>query len=97
MIAAPSKRKALNDRASLLRDHAFESLQTVQAMLQKAELDHDIKQRWSKDSPEYINASRYLATREYQKSLNKLEGLVVQRLFELSKAGLSGTGTRQQG
>ena len=29
---------------------------------------------------------------EYQKALNKLEGLVVQRLFELSKMGLSGTG-----
>ncbi|KAI0262449.1 hypothetical protein BC834DRAFT_804116, partial [Gloeopeniophorella convolvens] len=37
-------------------------------------------------------AAKYLATREYQKALAKLEGLVVARLFELHKAGLSGTG-----
>lgn len=42
--------------------------------------------------PEWQTASRYFATRDYQKALTRLEGLVVARLFELHKMGLSGTG-----
>ena len=34
-----------------------------------------------------------MEVRDYQKALDKLEGLVVQRLFELTKMGLAGTGT----
>ena len=33
--------------------------------------------------------------REFQLAVDKLESLVVQRLFELTKANLSGTGTLQ--
>jgi hypothetical protein len=41
---------------------------------------------------EWKKAASYYATRVYQKALSKLEGLVVARLFELHKMGLSGTG-----
>ena len=88
----PSKHKKLNDCMAILKDHAFKNLQVVQLMLQKVEVEQGIKQCWSKDSPEYIEAARYLASWDYKKALNKLEGLVVQRLFELAKVGLSGTG-----
>jgi len=46
--------------------------------------------QFSKKSDHY--SLEYLAIRDYQKALDKLEGLVVQRLFELAKMGLSGTG-----
>ncbi|KAI0257732.1 hypothetical protein BC834DRAFT_839332 [Gloeopeniophorella convolvens] len=42
--------------------------------------------------PEWQNALKYFSTRQYQQALAKLEGLVVARLFELHKMGLSGTG-----
>ncbi|KAI0259058.1 hypothetical protein BC834DRAFT_834218 [Gloeopeniophorella convolvens] len=45
---------------------------------------------------EWKDASKYLATWEYQKALSKLEGLVVARLFELHKIGLSGTGYKMR-
>ncbi|KAI0261464.1 hypothetical protein BC834DRAFT_788886, partial [Gloeopeniophorella convolvens] len=48
--------------------------------------------RWTPDMPEWQKASKYFATRQYQQTLSKLEGLVVARLFELHKMGLSGTG-----
>jgi hypothetical protein len=41
---------------------------------------------------EWKAAANYHSTRAYQKALSKLEGLVVARLFELHKMGLSGTG-----
>jgi hypothetical protein len=34
----------------------------------------------------------YIHVRTYQRAVDKLEGLVVQRLFELTKANVSQTG-----
>jgi len=61
-------------------------------MLQNFEKSNNITERWTPDSEEWKHAASYLAIREYQMALDKLEGLVVQRLFELAKMGLSGTG-----
>ena len=44
------------------------------------------------ESPEFQHASDYLRIRTYQRAVDKLEGLVVQRLFELTKANVSQTG-----
>lgn len=52
----------------------------------------DIPIRWLPGSPEYQEATQLLTEREYRRSLDELERLVVQRLFELTKAGMSGTG-----
>ena len=41
---------------------------------------------------EWKEAAEYMEIHEYQKALDKLEGLVVQWLFELTKMGLAGTG-----
>ena len=40
---------------------------------------------------EWKEVAEYMEIREYQKALDKLEGLVVQWLFELTKMGLAGT------
>jgi hypothetical protein len=55
------------------------------------------KRKKGKDShtaadPEYQRAHQYLKNREFIRAVEALEGLVVQRLFELAKANLSGTG-----
>lgn len=82
----------MHERAGLLQQHAFENYQCMQDLLQVYENSHGITTRWTPDMPEWQTASRYLATRDYQKALTRLEGLVVARLFELHKMGLSGTG-----
>ena len=71
---------------------AWEGVLFLQQELQQIEEHLDIGARWTTDSPEYRNASEYVRTRSYQRAVDKLEGLVVQRLFELTKANVSQTG-----
>ncbi|KAG6886805.1 hypothetical protein C0995_004482 [Termitomyces sp. Mi166 len=49
-------------------------------------------QRWTFLSPEFLEVSRYIARRRYEKALDKLQKLVIQWLFELQKLNLSSTG-----
>ena len=51
-----------------------------------------IESRWTPGSPEYEQALVTLTERKYKQSLDKLECLVVQRLLELTKLGMSGVG-----
>ena len=44
------------------------------------------------DSPEYIEASKLLSQRKYLKAVDELERLVIQRLLEMTKLGIAGTG-----
>jgi hypothetical protein len=82
----------LNDRAALMKQHAFETFERVQGVLHRFELTYNITTRWTPDMEEWKAASHYSSMRAYQKALSKLEGLVIARLFELHKMGLSGTG-----
>ncbi|THG98024.1 hypothetical protein EW026_g4083 [Hermanssonia centrifuga] len=50
-----------------------------------------VKERWSESSNEYRAVVDYINQREFIRTVCELEGLVVQRLFELSKANLAGT------
>ncbi|KAI0054626.1 hypothetical protein BV25DRAFT_1816807, partial [Artomyces pyxidatus] len=52
----------------------------------------DINERWLPDSPKYMRVVKYLARKEFILAVENLEGLVVQRLFELAKANIAGTG-----
>ncbi|KAH9843230.1 uncharacterized protein C8Q71DRAFT_693872, partial [Rhodofomes roseus] len=56
------------------------------------ERELQIAERWLPGSTEYQEVSQLWTLREYQCSLDELERLIVQRLFELTKAGMSGTG-----
>ncbi|KAI0309118.1 hypothetical protein OF83DRAFT_1072544, partial [Amylostereum chailletii] len=51
-----------------------------------------ITERWIPSHPEYIKTEEYIKQRNYIRAVEELEGLVVQRLVELSKANMSGTG-----
>ena len=51
-----------------------------------------IESRWTIDSPQYQEATAMMTERKYRRALDLLELLVVQRLFQLTKLGMSGTG-----
>ncbi|KAK7676309.1 hypothetical protein QCA50_020726 [Cerrena zonata] len=47
---------------------------------------------WTIEHPKYQETLRYLRKREFHRALDRVQALIVQRLFEMSKAGMSGTG-----
>ena len=60
--------------------------------LVEMEVEMGIVKRWDPTSPEYQETLGYLSTRQYQRALEELQRLVIQRLFELHKMNLLGTG-----
>lgn len=71
---------------------AWEGVLFLQKELHAIEDRLDISKRWTPDSPQFQCATRYLQIRTFQRAVDKLEGLVVQRLFELNKANVSQMG-----
>jgi hypothetical protein len=51
-----------------------------------------ITERWMPEHLEFKSAIAYINNRQFIRCVETLEGLIVQRLFELSKANLAGTG-----
>ncbi|KAJ7733717.1 hypothetical protein B0H14DRAFT_2408921 [Mycena olivaceomarginata] len=73
--------------------HAKENYNRAVQAVQEMEKKMDILVRWMVDDEEYENAEEALvASRHYRLALNKLEELVIKRLFELTKMNMSGTG-----
>ncbi|KAJ6450440.1 hypothetical protein C8R47DRAFT_1230255 [Mycena vitilis] len=60
------------------------------------EEEHDILERWAPESKEYQDALILMTERKYRRALDKLESLVVKRLFELTKLGMSGVAYKQR-
>jgi hypothetical protein len=56
------------------------------------EEEHSITERWAHNSQQYKDALVLMTERKYQTALAEVERLVVQRLFELTKLGMSGVG-----
>jgi hypothetical protein len=54
-----------------------------------------LDEQWSENDSEYQRTLKFIQNRTFIKAVDQLERLVVQRLFELSKANLAGTGTFQ--
>lgn len=49
-----------------------------------------IDRSWNPTDAKYIEVEDYVRKREFYQCLSKLQGLVVQRLFELQKARVPG-------
>lgn len=64
----------------------------IEEDLCRFEESHGITVRWTPDSPEYQAGVVLTTERRYRKALTDVERLVVQRLFELTKLGMSGLG-----
>jgi hypothetical protein len=56
------------------------------------EVKMGITRRWQPGDSEYLETLKYIKMHQYHHALNKLQQLVVQRLFELHKLNLSQTG-----
>ena len=80
--------------AGLERDSAFLADRVVfcAARVRSHELAMGIAERWQIDDPRYIETVKYMHTRKYHRALDKLQFLVVQRLFELQRLNVAGTG-----
>ncbi|KAJ6493883.1 hypothetical protein DFH09DRAFT_1104346 [Mycena vulgaris] len=66
--------------------------QIAQEEVAQFEEEHEIPECWVPGSKEYEEALVLLVERNYRRALDKLESLVVQRLFELTKLGMNGVG-----
>lgn len=73
------------------RRRGLQAVLLLQDTVEKLELKLGITVPWTEDSAEWQAASKSLAEQEYQRAVDRLEGLVVQRLFELSKMNRAGT------
>lgn len=56
------------------------------------EMRMDIAVRWTPGSGKWLATEALLERRNYQKALDRLESLVVARMFELTKMNMSQTG-----
>ncbi len=51
-----------------------------------------VEKRWESHDEQYTEILQYSNERQYHRALDNLQKLVVQRLFELQKLNLAGTG-----
>ena len=72
--------------------YADERRQAILKDVVEMEVKMAITTRWQPSSPEYINAVQYLEWRKYEKALDHLQKLVVQRLFKLHRMNQSRNG-----
>ncbi|KAJ7199256.1 hypothetical protein GGX14DRAFT_536557 [Mycena pura] len=64
----------------------------ISETVRRHEEEHNIEQRWEPNSAEFKAATVLLSERKYRAAVSNLERLVVARLFELTKFGMSGVG-----
>jgi hypothetical protein len=74
------------------RRHALETRDNDLAVVQSLELKMGVEHRWTPSLPEWSAAADLVGKRRYQRCLDELEGLVVSRMFELTKMNMSQTG-----
>ncbi|KAJ3519263.1 hypothetical protein NMY22_g13286 [Coprinellus aureogranulatus] len=72
--------------------HAQESFDTALRAVQNIETKLNLAVRWTPECDEYKKARDLFNRRHYQRCLDELEGLVVSRIFELTKMNMAQTG-----
>ena len=78
-------------RKEALRRHALENHEKDLKCVQDLERRLNISIHWKPGDAEWQHAGWLVANREYQQALDWLEGLIVARIFELSKMNRAGT------
>ena len=74
------------------RRHLDQRRRDLEIHIAGLEIQLQLDDPWTPTHPAYIRTEQYIATHKYQKALRTLQRLVVQRLFELHKMNLAGTG-----
>ncbi|KAF8493123.1 hypothetical protein JB92DRAFT_3235034 [Gautieria morchelliformis] len=91
-IGAYARASASSRHLEMARARSLENLLTLQEAVQDLESKLEIGEHWEKGSPAWIATQAMIDSRAYRQAINKLEGLVVGRLFELGKVHQAGTG-----
>ncbi|KAJ7236132.1 hypothetical protein C8J57DRAFT_1194406 [Mycena rebaudengoi] len=71
--------------------HAMELHGKALLAVQDLELRLEVEVRWVAESPEWEAAATLVSKRHYQRVLDNLQGLIISRMFELTKMNMSGT------
>ncbi|KAJ6569306.1 hypothetical protein B0H19DRAFT_939602, partial [Mycena capillaripes] len=79
-------------RIETQRHHALEQQSKALDMVQDLELRLGISARWVEGDDGWVAAAALVRRRRYQCALDNLEGLIIARIFELSKCHMSETG-----
>ncbi|KAJ7233282.1 hypothetical protein B0H12DRAFT_1028580, partial [Mycena haematopus] len=79
-------------RIETQRRHALEIYSKTLDAIQDLEVRLDIKVRWRPGDEDWVATAALVEKRRYQCAIDELEGLVVARMFELSKVNMSDTG-----
>ncbi|KAJ2991814.1 hypothetical protein NUW54_g8091 [Trametes sanguinea] len=92
--AAHKKRNQAVVRAKIAeRNAALRKYERAEEAVLDMERQMGITERWTEGSMAYKEGYAYLKNRRFIRAVEELERLVIQRLFELSKDNLAGTGT----
>ncbi|KAG1834285.1 hypothetical protein DFJ58DRAFT_719367 [Suillus subalutaceus] len=79
-------------KAETAQRHAVEDHERNLKLIQALECKLKIVTRWTPADADWQRVGRLVAQRKYQRALDRLEGLVIARIFELSKMNRAGTG-----
>ena len=79
-------------RVETTRRQLAEQHESVLYRVIELEVRLGIAHRWQPTTPEYVETTKYMATRNYHRALDNLQRLVILRLFELQKLNLAKTG-----
>lgn len=72
--------------------HAMENERKLTGDVQALEWKLKVKTRWVAGSEQWEKAKKLVKEASYRKALDKLEGLLVARIFEMSRLNVAGTG-----
>jgi hypothetical protein len=72
--------------------HALELERKDMLLVHQLERQLNVTSRWTHDDKEWKDTEILVGKRRYQRSLDNLEGLIVARMFELTKMNMSQTG-----
>jgi hypothetical protein len=79
-------------RIETQRRHALELREKALAAVHDLEIRLGVEARWMARDENWERAAEMVYRRRYQRALDHLEKLVVERMFELAKCHMSGTG-----
>ena len=84
-VSITRRQETKRRQAMELRDNLLIAVHELEGRL-------NIEDRWIAGSDEWSDAAVLVSNQRYQRALDKLHGLVIARLFELTKCNMSGTG-----
>ncbi|KAJ7247729.1 hypothetical protein C8J57DRAFT_1438029 [Mycena rebaudengoi] len=82
--------------SATVRRHAREAYDKAVEETQATEARLAIEARWSEGDPAWVEAATLVSKQRYHKAVNRLEELVVKRMFELTKMNMSQTGYKMR-